>query len=74
MYENNVFINYGIIYDTKDGCIKQYRCANSMWLLYVLLFIYRVIIHRCINAPGHSRKIDENNVSEKTYLKQKIVW
>ena len=33
IYENNLFIKDGIIYDTTDGCNKQYRCENSMWLL-----------------------------------------
>ena len=26
MYEDNFFINDGIIYDTTDGCSKQYIC------------------------------------------------
>ena len=43
MYED-FFINYGIIYDTTDGCSKQYRCSNALWLLSVLEFTYRVII------------------------------
>ena len=38
MYENNLFIKYGIIYDTANGCSKQYICKNSMWLLSVLVF------------------------------------
>ena len=28
MYENNLFINNGIIYDTTYGCSKQYICSN----------------------------------------------
>ena len=55
MYENNVYIKDGIIYDTIYGCIKQYICENSMWLLSVLAFTYIVIIDRCINAPGNGR-------------------
>ena len=38
MYNDNLFIKYGIICDTKYVCSKQYRCANEMWLLYVLEF------------------------------------
>ena len=30
MYKNNLFINDGLIYDTNDGCRKQYRCVNTM--------------------------------------------
>ena len=32
IYENNLFIKDGIIYDTTYGCIKQYRCENEMYL------------------------------------------
>ena len=46
MYENNLFIKDGIIYDTTYGCSKQYRCENATWLLYVFEFAYRVIIDR----------------------------
>ena len=28
MYENKLFINNGIIYDTTYGCRKQYMCVN----------------------------------------------
>ena len=73
MYENNLFTKDGIIYDTKDGRSKQYGCENSMWLSYILEFIYKVIIDRCINAPGHGiTQIDGINGSKNTYLKQKI--
>ena len=34
MYENNLFINDGIIHDTTDICNKQYRRENEMWLLH----------------------------------------
>ena len=44
-------------------------CTNAMWLLYVLLFTYRVIIDRFINAPGNFRnKMNGNNGSNKTYF------
>ena len=29
MYENNLFINDGISYDTTVGCSKQYRCGDA---------------------------------------------
>ena len=71
MYDNNLFIKYGIIYYTTCGCIKQYICVNSMWLLYVLEFTNRVIIDRLINDPSHCRsKIDGINRANKTHLKQ----
>ena len=52
MYDNKLFIKDGIIYDTTDGCIKKYISENSMWLLYVLTFTYRVIIDIFISYPG----------------------
>ena len=67
MYENIFFIKGGIIYDTTYGCRKQYRYANITWILFVLVFTYRVIIDRCINDPGNGRrKIDGINGSDKT--------
>ena len=39
MYETNLSIKDVIIYDTKDGFRKQYKCENTMWLLSVLSFI-----------------------------------
>ena len=44
MYENNLFINDGIISGTTDGCSKQYICGNKMLILSVLSFTYRVVI------------------------------
>ena len=63
----------GIIYDTTDGCSKQYRYENAMWLLYVLEFTHRVIIYRYINAPGHSiRKMFTINGAGKKHLKTNV--
>ena len=71
IYQNKLFIKYGIIYDTKDGCSKQYRSANEMWIFSVLEFTHIVIIDRLVNAPGDVRiKIDDFTGSENTYLKQ----
>ena len=38
MYEENMFIKDGIVCDTTDGCSKQYRCENLLWILSVLSF------------------------------------
>ena len=32
-----------IIYDTTGVCSEQYSCANSLWILSVLSFTYRVM-------------------------------
>ena len=43
-----------------------------MWILAVLVFIYRLIIDRLINSPGHGRiKIDRINGYENSYLRQR---
>ena len=54
-HENNLFIKDGIVYDTTYGCVKQYICADTVWLLSVLEFTHRVIIDICINDPGNGR-------------------
>ena len=65
----------GIIYNTTDGCSKQYRCANSMWMFSILAFTLIVIIDILNNAPGSGIiKIDGINRSDKTYLRQKYAW
>ena len=66
MYQNNLFIKDGIIYDTTDGCIKKNIFENEMWTLSVMIFTYRVIIDRCINDPCHDIiKIDGINLYDK---------
>ena len=73
MYEENFLINYGIIYDTGYGCIKQHICANALYILSVLEFTYRVIIDRLINYPVNERsKLYGINGSYKLYFRQKI--
>ena len=70
MYENNLFIKDGIIYDTAYGCSNKCRRENAIWLLSVLKFTYRVIIYIFINNLSHRRsKIDGINGSDKTHLK-----
>ena len=49
IYENNLFINDGIIYDTTYGCSKQYIFSNEMLLLSVMTFTPGMIIYGCIN-------------------------
>ena len=71
IYDKNLFIKDGIIYDTTYGCSKQYMCANEMWLLSVLNFTYRVIIYILTNAPGNGiSKIDGINGYDNTYFKK----
>ena len=74
LWEQLVYKTYGIIYDNKDGCIKQYIFANAMLIFYVFLFKYIVIIDIWINDPVHGiNKIYGINGSVKTYPKQKML-
>ena len=43
MYDNNLFVKDGIIYDTTGGCSKKYKSENAFWLLSVSSFTYRLI-------------------------------
>ena len=73
MHENNLFIKYGIICDTKDWCSKQYRRGKLMWLLSVLEFTHIVIIYIIANVPGNGRiKIDGINGVKNIYLIKNI--
>ena len=73
MLENHKIAPGYVIYDTTDGCSKQYRCANAMYLLSKLSFMYQVVIDRCVSAPGHGRsKIDGINGADKAYLRSKM--
>ena len=51
-----MIIKYGIIYDTTDGCRKQYQYENAMWIVSVLVFTYIVIIDRCINIRSWEKQ------------------
>ena len=67
MYEENLFIKDGIMYDTTDGCSKQYRFENQMCLLSVLAFTYIVTIDKFINSPDDGKiKIYGINGSDKS--------
>ena len=69
IYGNNLFIKDGIMCDTVYWFIKQYICANEMWILSIFAFTHVVIIDRCITYPGLGRsKIDDIKGSDKTYL------
>ena len=45
------FIKDSIIYDTTDGCSKQYTCASLLWILSVLSFTYIMAMYSWIIAP-----------------------
>ena len=76
MFDNHIsrhgpFSYPTIILDHTDGCAKQYRCGNALYLLSVLSISYNVIIDRAICAPGHGKSIiDGLNAVDKHYLRK----
>ena len=59
------------VWESTDGCSKQYRCANALHLLSVLAVKYTVIIDRSVSAPGHGNSIiDGLNAVDKHYLRK----
>jgi hypothetical protein len=56
-----------------DGCSKQYRCGNSIYLNSVLSSEHGFVIDHAVNAPGHGKDIvDGLNATDKNFLKQKM--
>ena len=60
-----------VMLDHTDGCAKQYRSANALYLLNVFAMSQQIIIDRAICAPGHGKSIiDGLNAVDKHYLKR----
>ena len=41
------------LYETTDGCGKQYRCGTALWFLSSLSHIHGIVIDRSYCAPAH---------------------
>ena len=60
-----------VILDHTDGCAKQYRSGNALYLLNVICLKYHVIFDRAVGAPGHGKSIiDGLNAVDKHHLKK----
>ena len=58
------------LWEDRDGCAKQYRCAFVTYLMTVLSYSYDIIMDRSINAPGHGKNFVYGlNTMGKRYLK-----
>jgi hypothetical protein len=56
-----------------DGCCKQYRCGNSIYLNSLLSSDHGIVIDQAIGAPGHGKDIvDGINATDKRYLAGKM--
>ena len=60
------------IWESTDGCCKQYRCGTSFYFLSLLSSNFNITIDRIIGALGHGKDIvDVSNACDKRYLKEK---
>ena len=60
------------IWESTDGCYKQYRCGSSLYFLSLLSSNFNITIDRMIGIPGHEKDIvDAINACDKRYLKEK---
>ena len=60
-----------VIMEHTDGCAKQYRSGNALYLMNVLCLKYHVTIDRAVCAPGHGKSIiDGFNAVDKHYLRK----
>ena len=56
--------------EDTDGCSKQYRSGNSLYLVNVLPLKYNFIVDRAVCAPGHGKLIiDGFNAVNKHFLR-----
>ena len=50
------------LYECMDGCGKQYRCANSIYLMSVVSNLYKISCNRMTSPPGHGKsQVDAAN-------------
>ena len=56
-----------VLYETMDGCAKQYRSGTALYLMAYTAMEFRICINRMIMAPGHGKSpIDSQNGVIKT--------
>ena len=58
-----------IVWEDTDGYAKKYKCALATYLITVLSYLYKIIMHRSIYEPGHGIFFDGLNATNKLYLK-----
>ena len=63
------------IWETTDGCAKQYIYATALYLLSSISQKYNIVIVRAICAPGHGKGcIDSQNGIDKNLLKRAMCY
>ena len=57
------------IWENTDGCVEQYICASSLYLMSVMSKCYSIIIDQGISAPEHNKEVvDGLNTVDKRYI------
>ena len=66
LLEERMLEKNSTMWDDTDGCMKQYRSGNAMFLLSVLAAEYSIIVDRAIGAPSHGKDVvDGLNATDK---------
>ena len=61
------------IWESTDGCCKQYRCGLSSCFLSLLSSNFYITIDKVIDSPGYGKYIvDAINTCDKRYVKGNI--
>ena len=57
--QNRIVLFYDMsnIWVNTDGCVEQYCCETSLYLLSMLTNAYNIIIYRSVGAPGHGIEV-----------------
>jgi hypothetical protein len=70
---NRQLVRGAIVYTDTDGCGKQYRCGNSIYLNSLLSSEHGIIIDHAVGAPGHGKDVvDGINAIDKRFLAGKM--
>ena len=71
---NNQEISGCAIWESTDGCSKQYRCGSTLYFLSYISFKYKIIIDRMIGTLGHGKDLTDGiNSSDEIYLRVRCV-
>jgi len=75
VHEDGFMKSGSTLWDNTDGCMKQYRSANVMFLLWAFAMTYNIIIDRAIGAPAHGKDVvDGLNATDKRHLTQLLQY
>ena len=57
------------MWDQTDGCVNQYRCSISYYLISFLSKSYQNVLDRAVDTPGYEKySVDGFNAVQKRYL------